>query len=118
MICPVCGGTAAHVPVTIMRERGMVVSGDKFVVLEDRQCGILEMLANRFPRMVRKDSIISQLYETDDQVDHGTVESHISKLRKNVGPLGIHIESRRGLGYWLAMPEAPRVISELQEDAA
>lgn len=100
--CPVCGGSIAPSVFNFDPDSGIVVSQGRFVQLPRREAHVLEFLIERKGRMVSKSILFDELYRQDDEPDsQDVIESHVSKLRKKVRPLGITIISERFKGYML-----------------
>jgi DNA-binding response OmpR family regulator len=67
------------------------------VALSAREYAVLEVLITNAGRVVSKAQIEEQLYSCEEQAESNTVEVHISKLRRKIGPE--MIRTIRGLGY-------------------
>ena len=78
------------------------VSGETRI-LPRRELVILETLLTRAGRVVSRAVIESAMYGYDDEVQSNTIESHISRLRKQLASLesGVSIHTIRGVGYML-----------------
>lgn len=100
--CPTCGQILPDDGVRIDVEAGIVIGGGCFVVLPRREMAVLEVLWSRRGRIVTKDQIFQAIYRDNDGVEFAeVVESHMSKMRKKVKPLGLEIRSERFKGYQL-----------------
>jgi len=64
---------------------------------------ILEYLALNLNRVITYDSMINQIYTSEDDVSKNTLEAHVSSLRKklNVLKLSNLIKTKRGFGYYI-----------------
>lgn len=82
--------------------RNFRISGDT-VVLPRREMIILETLMTGAGRVVTRESLESAMYGYDDEFRSNTLESHVSKLRKNLATneAGVAIHAVRGVGYML-----------------
>ena len=82
--------------------RNFRVSGET-VVLPRREMMILESLLQAAGRVVTRDRLESAAYGYDEEVQSNTLESHISRLRKNLTgrKAGVAIRTIRGVGYML-----------------
>lgn len=69
------------------------------VTLTAREWALLEAFLSRPGQLLSKVQLEDKLYAFDAEVESNTIEVHISRLRKKLGP-GI-IETERGLGYRL-----------------
>jgi DNA-binding response OmpR family regulator len=106
--CPTCGQQLPPEHFSFEPESGLLVAGEKFVRLPRRESDVLEYLLARRGRMIAKSTIFEALYRFDDEPEtENVLESHVSKLRKKVAPLGISITSERFKGYCLTTG-APR----------
>lgn len=82
--------------------RNFRVSGET-VVLPRREMMILESLLKAAGRVVTRDRLESAAYGYDEEVQSNALESHISRLRKNLAgrKAGVAIRTIRGVGYML-----------------
>lgn len=72
------------------------------VELTAREWGILEALLQHPGTILSKAQLEDRLYGFDDEVGSNTIEVHVSRLRKKLGPAAV--ETVRGLGYRLGRP--------------
>lgn len=101
--CPTCGQALPEHGIHFDAAAGIVVSGGEFVVLPRREATILEFLWAKPGRYFLKEQLYAAVYSIDETPSDVAVESHVSKLRKKVRPLGIHIRSERFKGYQLTI---------------
>lgn len=102
--CPTCGAPIGRDHFSFDAESGLVVAGGTFVHLVRRETQILEVLLDRRGRSVSKSFLFREVYRLEDEPENETViESHVSKLRKKLLPLGLVISSERFRGYQLNM---------------
>lgn len=85
--------------------RPILVLDPNAMTIQRRQKQVLEMLLRSPGRFVAKSRIIDAIYGDDpdggpDDAE-GSVQAHISKLRRLLKPLGYSIESARFDGYRL-----------------
>jgi two-component system, OmpR family, response regulator len=71
------------------------------IELTAKELGILELLLRRPGRIVSKDHIAGQVYDSSWAVNHNTIEVAVHRLRKKLEPCGLRIETIRGGGYSL-----------------
>ncbi|HTO33131.1 MAG TPA: response regulator transcription factor [Pararhizobium sp.] len=72
------------------------------VVLTAREWALFEAFVQRPGQLLSKAQLEERLYSFDTEIDSNTIEVHVSRLRKKLGP---HvIETERGLGYRLGQP--------------
>lgn len=78
-----------------------VFLGGEPVALTPSEYALLELLALRRGRVVTREQILAQIYESETDVASNVVEVLICSLRKKVQPVGapILIVTRRGSGY-------------------
>ena len=104
--CPACGQLLPATFFSFDAESGILVSRGRFVQLPRREATIMEYLLDRRGRMVSKSSLFEELYRRDDEPEtENVIESHVSKLKKKVTPLGVKIRSERFKGYMLTLNE-------------
>lgn len=102
--CPCCGQTLPDDGIRFNSESGILISGGSFLVLPRREMQVLEILFERRGRIVTRGSLFAEVYRGEDEPDgEAVIESHVSKLRKKVLPLGLRIKSERFKGYALTV---------------
>jgi two-component system OmpR family response regulator len=69
--------------------------------LSSREVDVLEMLMNRYGRVVSKDQLAEHLTGLEEEIGQNAVEVYVHRLRKKLEPLGISVRTLRGLGYLL-----------------
>ncbi|RXF75576.1 response regulator transcription factor [Hansschlegelia zhihuaiae] len=72
------------------------------VQLTAREWALFEALLTRPGQLLSKSQLEEKLYAFDREIESNTIEVHVSRLRKKLGPGVIHTE--RGLGYRLGSP--------------
>jgi DNA-binding response OmpR family regulator len=77
--------------------------GNEPIVLPRREKLVLELLIKRFNRVVSREVLEQNVYGYDDDISSNSLESHVSKLRKNLAKVksGLIIHTVRGIGYIL-----------------
>lgn len=90
-------------PLEIDRAERHVRLDGREVALTRSEWAILDLLVQRPGAVVAKDRIEEALYAFGAEVESNAVEVHVSRLRKKLGRT--LIETRRGLGYRLAVPQ-------------
>lgn len=112
--CPICGQDAPPAPLTIYRERGMVVCGGEFAILTATECDLLVKMAQVFPRVMTTEAAMSALYghRPDDEPDPKIIDVFICKLRKKIAPIGIEIDTSWGRGYALRSSAKPVLVQD------
>lgn len=83
-----------------MAQQKVLVSGEP-VALTPTEYALLELLALRRGRVVSREQILAQLYESQAEVASNVVEVLVCSLRKKIQPTGAPpvIVTRRGSGY-------------------
>ncbi|HEY8509972.1 MAG TPA: response regulator transcription factor, partial [Steroidobacteraceae bacterium] len=84
------------------RQRQFFVRGTP-IALRRREVSILEKLMTNPGTVVMREALEAATFAFDDEVSYGTLESHISRLRKRLRDhgAGITIHVIRGVGYML-----------------
>lgn len=85
-----------------------VFLGGELVALTPTEYALLELLALRRGRVVTREQILTQLYESEAEVASNVVEVLVCSLRKKVQPAGAPpvIVTRRGSGYLIEAPSS------------
>ncbi|MDB5903802.1 MAG: hypothetical protein JWM26_2680 [Betaproteobacteria bacterium] len=65
------------------------------------ETGVLEVLLQRFGRVVSKDQLVEQLYNYDHDVNHNTIEVYVHRLRKKIAGTGVAVRTLYGRGYMI-----------------
>ena len=73
----------------------------KPVVLSAHETGVLEVMLQRFGRVVSKEQLVEQLYTYDKEVSHNAIEVYIHRLRKKIAGTGVTVRTVYGRGYVL-----------------
>jgi DNA-binding response OmpR family regulator len=85
-----------------------VQRGHTDIELTAREFGLLEFLLRRRGEALTKTEILAHVWDAHYEGDENVVEVYIGYLRKKIDtPFGTHtIETLRGVGYRLAVPES------------
>jgi two-component system OmpR family response regulator len=81
-------------------ERSAAVDG-KPLSLSMHETGVLELLIQRFGRVVGKEQLVESLYSYDREVSHNAIEVYVHRLRKKIGGAGVTVRTLYGRGYML-----------------
>jgi DNA-binding response OmpR family regulator len=81
--------------------RSATVEGD-LLDLSARELAMLELLLLRCGRIISKDQFVEHLCGFDDDVTENAIEVYVHRLRRKLDPVGVHVQTVRGLGYYLA----------------
>ncbi len=91
-------------PVTLDTRAGRVVVDGNPVKLTSHEYRLLSYLMHHAGRVVSRAELVEHLYDQDFDRDSNTIEVFVGRLRRK---LGVEIiQTMRGLGYLVAMPEA------------
>jgi DNA-binding response OmpR family regulator len=60
---------------------------------------LLTVLAQRTGRVQSRDALLRDVWEYDSVIDTRTVDTHMRRLRKKLGPAAKHLDTVRGVGY-------------------
>lgn len=114
--CPLCGAVGVHLPMSLLPERGMVVANGKFAILTGSEALLLRRLAEVFPRILSKESLLEWMYQItpDKEPELKIIDVFVCKVRKKIEPLGIRIDTAWGKGYALAPGSQLKIISEAE----
>lgn len=112
--CPLCGQEVESLPISILPERGIVVSGGRFATLTGTESRILAVLAERAPILSSKTYLMDQLYALNngDEPFEKILDVYICKIRRKIKPLGIEIVTHWGKGYSLTIENVQIVREE------
>ncbi|RKL67098.1 DNA-binding response regulator [Salipaludibacillus neizhouensis] len=87
---------------TIDIEKLTVQSPEGTVSLKRKECELLSELASSPGKIFTRAQLIEKIWGYDYEGDDRTVDVHIKRLRKNLGPItDVKITTVRGLGYRL-----------------
>ena len=81
-------------------ERTAAVNG-KALPLSTHEAGVLEVLIQRFGRVVGKDQLVEQLYSYDRAASQNAIEVYVHRLRKKIAGAGVTVRTLYGRGYML-----------------
>ncbi len=83
--------------------RSASVGGD-VLDLSARELAVLELLLLRSGRVVAKEQFVEHMCGWDQDVTENAIEVYVHRLRRKLEPVGIHVQTVRGLGYYIARP--------------
>lgn len=102
--CPTCGQALPADQFNFDVATGILMARGQFVTLPRREAEVLDILLSKRGRQVSKTWLFEQIYRRGDEPEtENVVESHVSKLRKKILPLGLVIRSERFKGYALTI---------------
>jgi len=65
---------------------------------------MLELLLLRSGRVISKEQFVEHLCGFDCDVTANAIEVYVHRLRRKLDPVGFHVQTVRGLGYFVAKP--------------
>jgi len=74
------------------------VQGDE-VVLTALEFRLLKTLVARKGRVQTREILLNHVWEMSSDVTTRTVDTHVRRLRKKLGPASVYVETLRGVGY-------------------
>ena len=74
------------------------------VDLSSRELAVLELLLLRAGRVIAKEAFVEHLCGWDQDVTANAIEVYVHRLRRKLEPSGVHVQTVRGLGYYLGKP--------------
>jgi DNA-binding response OmpR family regulator len=85
-----------------MQSREAAING-QVLILHRRELSLLEALCRRVNRVVSREILLDEVFSTTDDIQEGTLDTVISRLRKKFGALdgNVTIHTVRGVGYML-----------------
>jgi two-component system phosphate regulon response regulator PhoB len=87
--------------------RHQVRVGGQEVVLTALEFRLLRTMLERPERVQTREVLLSDVWGIQAEIHTRTVDTHIKRLREKLGPAGDIIETVRGVGYKLSVPETP-----------
>ncbi|MBP5644494.1 MAG: response regulator transcription factor, partial [Bacteroidales bacterium] len=82
-------------------DHGMVLLNGEPVGLTRREYLVLSLLAQHAGNYLSREEILSRVWPNDTYVNDRSVDVHIARLRKKLGPEGGRIVNKTGFGYTL-----------------
>ncbi len=93
---------------TLYMERLELESRGTLIPLQKKECVILELLFNQYPKVVSREQLLEELWDDQSFVDENTLNVNMTRVRKKLQDYEIRssIETVRGAGYrFLLHPE-------------
>ena len=91
-----------HGDLALDRAKHAVTVKGKPVELTATEFKLLDMLLERRGRVQTRDTLLTDVWGYEGDVDTRTVDTHVRRLREKLGKAGDAIETVRGVGYRLA----------------
>ncbi len=81
--------------------KGVVTYADERVELTKNEMGILRCLLEQKGRIVTRDKLMENLWESDSFIDDNTLTVNVARLRKKMEGIGVRelIKTKKGIGY-------------------
>jgi len=79
--------------------RHEVTAAGSPVILTPLEFRLLKTLLERPGRIQTRETLLSDVWGIDAEIETRTVDTHIKRLRQKLGVCGEHIETMRGIGY-------------------
>ncbi len=82
-------------------EKGIAVHDDNEVELTKNENKILQIMLSKKGKIVSRDEIINEMWQSDEFIDDNTLTVNVNRLRKKLGEIGLYdyISTKRGQGY-------------------
>lgn len=78
---------------------GTLCRGDTTLDLRHREIRLLEIFARNPGQILSKSQLMDRLFSYDSSVTENAIEVYVGRLRRRIDPMGLRIETIRGLGY-------------------
>lgn len=98
---PAATGTIRCGRIVVDLERHRAEVGGKDLALTALEFRLLTCLVERAGRVQTRDVLLSDVWGLDSDVETRTVDAHVKRLRRKLGPAGDAVETVRGVGYRL-----------------
>ena len=93
------GERIVHDPLVIDVGAHIVRLKNREITLTATEFRLLHLLARRPGRAYSRDQLLSEVWGYGGEVETRTVDTHMKRLRAKLGPVGVWIETVRGVGY-------------------
>jgi len=93
--------------VVLYPERMELLYKETLAVLTAKEAAIIEMLLERYPRVVSREALLEKLWDDQAYVDENTLNVNMARVRKKFQEIGAlnAVETVRGAGYRLQVAE-------------
>lgn len=93
--------------VVLYPERMELLYKEALAVLTAKEAAIIEMLLERYPRVVSREALLEKLWDDQAYVDENTLNVNMARVRKKFQEIGAlnAVETVRGAGYRLQVAE-------------
>ncbi len=92
--------------IEIDRDRHEVRAGDAHVCLAPKEFALLEYMATKPDRVVRREELLQEIWDLPRGIRSRTLDVHLSRLRQKLNQAGVPvtISTVAGVGYRLSLP--------------
>lgn len=79
----------------------IISNGDKNIELTKNEFKIMQLLMENAGEMVKRDTIMINLWDSDSFIDDNTLTVNLTRIRKKLSQIGVddYIITKRGIGY-------------------
>ena len=90
-----------HKGLSYYPEKGIAVHDDNEVELTKNENKILQIMLSKKGKIVSRDEIINEMWQSDEFIDDNTLTVNVNRLRKKLEEIGLYdyISTKRGQGY-------------------
>jgi DNA-binding response OmpR family regulator len=90
-----------HNGVILNLSDAIISNGDKSVELTKNEFKIMQILMENAGEMVKRDTIMINLWDSDSFIDDNTLTVNLTRIRKKLSQIGVddYIITKRGIGY-------------------
>lgn len=90
-----------HNGVILNLSDAIISNGDKSVELTKNEFKIMQLLMENAGEMVKRDTIMINLWDSDSFIDDNTLTVNLTRIRKKLSQIGVddYIITKRGIGY-------------------
>lgn len=90
-----------HNGVILNLSDAIISNGDKNIELTKNEFKIMQLLMENAGEMVKRDTIMINLWDSDSFIDDNTLTVNLTRIRKKLSQIGVddYIITKRGIGY-------------------
>jgi len=90
-----------HNGVILNLSDAIISNGDKNIELTKNEFKIMQLLMENAGEMVKRDTIMINLWDSDSFIDDNTLTVNLTRIRKKLSRIGVddYIITKRGIGY-------------------
>ena len=90
-----------HNGVILNLSDAIISNGDKNIELTKNEFKIMQLLMENAGEMVKRDTIMINLWDSDSFIDDNTLTVNLTRIRKKLSQIGVddYIFTKRGIGY-------------------